>query len=472
MKHQSPAYSITMRLSYPNEVGRLSQITSAIAEASGFISTVEVVDVTRGGITRDITVNAWSVRHGEEIVDRVAAIDGVEVVRVVDRTFLMHSGGKIEVNSKVAIKNCDDLSMIYTPGVARVCHAIRDDPDAAFTLTIRRNMVAVVTDGSAVLGLGNIGARAALPIMEGKAALFKEFGGVDAFPICLDTQDTDEIIRTCCHLAPTFGGINLEDISSPRCVEIEQQLAAALDIPVFHDDQHGTAVVVLAALRNALKVVDKHMEQVRIVLSGAGAAGAAIARLLQSVGAEQIILCDRLGAIYRGRTEGMNSIKQWLAENTNPDQFRGTLGEALRGADVFVGVSTADVLAIDDVKTMATDAIVFGLANPDPEIEPHLAAQHARIVSTGRSDYPNQINNVLCFPGFFRGMLDVRATAVTPRMKNAAAEAIAGVIPDEELSDTYIIPSVFDRRVAPAVASAVSEAAVADGVARGAIPLK
>ncbi|MBN2021872.1 MAG: NAD-dependent malic enzyme [Pirellulales bacterium] len=466
MRHQSPSYSITMRLRYPDEVGRLSQITAAIAEASGFIGAVDIVDVTRGCITRDITVNAWDVRHGKEIVERASAVSGVEVVRVSDRTFLMHLGGKIEVNSKVAIKNRDDLSMAYTPGVARVCRAIHEDPDAAFTLTIRRNMVAVVTDGSAVLGLGNIGPRAALPVMEGKAALFKEFGGVDAFPICLDTQDTDEIVHTVHQIAPTFGGINLEDISSPRCVEIEQRLAADLDIPVFHDDQHGTAVVVLAALYNALKIVGKQFDTLRVALSGAGAAGAAIARLLQSVGVPQIVLCDRLGAIYRGRTDGMNTVKQWLAENTNPEQVRGALAEAVRGADVFVGVSTANVLSVDALKTMAPDPIVFGLANPDPEIDPDLALPHARVVATGRSDYPNQINNVLCFPGFFRGMLDVRATSVTTEMKIAAAKAIASVIPDTELIADYIIPSVFDRRVATAVATAVSEAATAEGVAR------
>jgi len=355
--------------------------------------------------------------------------------------------------------------MAYTPGVARVCRSIHEDPQATFALTMRRNMVAVVTDGSAVLGLGNIGPQAALPVMEGKAVLFKEFGGVDAFPICLDTQDTDKIVETCRFLAPTFGGINLEDISSPRCVEIEERLISLLDIPVFHDDQHGTAIVVLAALHNALKVVGKSPGEIRVTLNGAGAAGMAITKLIRSAGVEQIVVCDREGAIYQGRTTRMNPVKQWLAEVTNHQRLTGSLGDVIAGSDVFIGVSGADVLTVDDLKTMAHEPVVFAMANPEPEIDPELALPFAGVVATGRSDYPNQINNVLCFPGLFRGMLDVRAGRVTETMKIAAAEAIAGVIAEEELLPDYIVPSVFDRRVASRVAQAVSQAAVEDGVA-------
>ncbi len=465
MSHQSPSYSITMRLQYPDRTGQLGRIASAIGEVDGFIGAVDLVDVRNNLITRDITVNASNVEHSHRIVERVQAVDGVEVVRVSDRTYLLHLGGKLEVKSKVPIKTRDDLSMIYTPGVARVCRSIHEDPGATFALTIRRNTVAVVTDGSAVLGLGNIGPRAALPVMEGKAVLFKEFGGVDAFPICLDTQDTEKIIETCCALAPTFGGINLEDIAAPRCVEIEERLTELLEIPVFHDDQHGTAIVVLASLQNALRVVGKSLKDVRITISGAGAAGVAIAKLLANVGAEQIVVCDRAGAIFNGRAVGMNPLKQWLAEHTNPQRIAGSLSAAVAGADVFVGVSAANLLSIDDLKSMATAPIVFALANPDPEIDPELAAPHAAVLATGRSDYPNQINNVLCFPGLFRGMLDVRAHRVTESMKVAAAGAIAGVIAEGELLADNIVPSVFDRRVAAAVAQAVADAAVADGVA-------
>lgn len=465
MPHHSPSYSITMRLQYPDRPAQLGRITSAIGEADGFIGAVDIVDVRNNLITRDITVSAKNVEHGHRLVERVRALEGVEVVRVSDRTYLLHLGGKLEVKSKVPIKTRDDLSMAYTPGVARVCRSIYEDPDATFALTIRRNTVAVVTDGSAVLGLGNIGPKAALPVMEGKAVLFKEFGGVDAFPICLDTQDTEKIIETCVFLAPTFGGINLEDISAPRCVEIEQRLAALLDIPVFHDDQHGTAIVVLAALKNALKVVGKELSDIHIVVNGAGAAGLAITKLLKLVGARQIVVCDREGAIYEGRTARMNPLKQWVAENTNSQRITGPLSKAVAGADVFIGVSSANVLTVDDVQGMADDPIVFALSNPDPEIDPDLAMPYVRVMATGRSDYANQINNVLCFPGLFRGMLDVRAHRVTESMKIAAAEAIAGVISEGELIRDYIIPSVFDRRVATAVAEAVAQAAVADGVA-------
>ena len=465
MTHQNPSYSITMRLRYPDRAGRLGQITSAVGGADGLIGAVDIVDVRKDSITRDISVNARDVAHVHSIVEQVRALEGVEVVSVSDRTFLLHLGGKIEVNSKVPVKTRDDLSMAYTPGVARICRAIHEDPEATYALTIRRNTIAVVTDGSAVLGLGNIGPRAALPVMEGKAVLFKEFGGVDAFPICLDTQDTDKIIETCLFISPTFGGINLEDISSPRCIEIEQRLTSLLDIPVFHDDQHGTAIVVLAALQNALKVVGKSLPEIRVTISGAGAAGVAITKLIKWAGVEQIVVCDRQGAICEGRLTGMNPVKQWLAENTNSERITGPLSQAIAGSDVFVGVSAADVLAVDALKTMAHDPVVFALANPDPEIDPELAAPYARVIATGRSDYPNQINNVLCFPGFFRGMLDVRASRVTESMKIAAADAIAGVVSDEEVLPDYIVPSVFDRRVATAVAEAVSKAAVASGVA-------
>jgi malate dehydrogenase (oxaloacetate-decarboxylating) len=443
----------------------LGRIASAIGEADGLIGAVDVINIETNVITRDITVGTTDVGHGERIVEQLRSIDEVEIVHVSDRTFRLHLGGKIEVRSKIPIKTRDDLSMAYTPGVARICEAIRTDPDESFLLTIRRNTVAVITDGSAVLGMGNIGARAALPVMEGKSLLFKEFGGVDAFPICLDTQDVDHIVDTCTYLAPTFGGINLEDISSPRCIEIEERLASQLDIPVFHDDQHGTAIVVMAALRNALRIVGKESKDVRVTINGAGAAGIAIAKLLLSQGIGQIVVCDRRGAIYRGRTVNMNSAKEWIAENTNRDLIMGTLNESLAGADVFIGVSTANALSTRHVQQMARDPIVFALANPDPEIAPEEAQPYVRVMATGRSDYANQINNVLCFPGFFRGLLDVRAQKILPEMKVAAAAAIADIISENELHPDYIIPSVFDRRVAPAVAAAVSRAASESGVA-------
>lgn len=466
MRIPSPSYSLTIRLRYPDITGMLAAITTVIGDSSGHLGAVDIVDVRSDSITRDFTVNTSDVEHGEEIVRSLRTIENVEVVKVSDRTFLMHLGGKIEVNSKIPVKTRDDLSMAYTPGVARVCRAIHEDSEASFNLTIRRNTVAVVTDGSAVLGMGDIGPAAAMPVMEGKALLFKEFAGVDAFPICLDTKDPDRIIETVKYLAPTFGGINLEDISSPRCVEIEQRLDEELDIPVFHDDQHGTAVVVVAALTNALRIVDKSPAEVRVTMSGAGAAGMAIARLLKQVGVEQIIVCDRHGAIYDGRSERMNPVKDWLASNTNPGSERGSLSDSMRGADVFIGVSAANLVSVDDVKSMGEDPIVFALANPDPEIAPELARPHVRVMATGRSDYPNQINNVLCFPGLFRGLLNVRARRVTDSMKMAAALAIAGVITEDKLLPDYIIPSVFNRKVAPAVAEAIAQAAIQDGVAR------
>jgi malate dehydrogenase (oxaloacetate-decarboxylating) len=465
VKQHSPSYSTILRLRYPDLPSFLGRVCTAIGDADGLIGSTDIVQIEKGEITRDIVVSARDAEHSEAIVAQAGQIPGVTIVRATDRTFSLHHGGKIEVRSKTPVKTRDDLSMVYTPGVARVCRAIAADPDASFSLTIRKNTVAVVSDGSAVLGLGNIGPRAAMPVMEGKCMLFKDFGGVDAFPICLDTQDVEEIVKTVAFLAPTFGGINLEDISSPRCVEIEERLVAQLDIPVFHDDQHGTAVVVSAALHNALKVVEKKLDAVRVAILGAGAAGAAIAKLLLSMGCRQIVLCDRKGAISRKRQPDGNPVKKWIAENTNPEGIAGSLRDAMRGADVFIGVSGPDLVSVEDVKVMAADPVVFALANPDPEIEPEAAMSCARVVATGRSDYPNQINNVLCFPGLFRGMFDVRALRVTEAMKIAAVRAIAEIIPEDHVRPDYIIPSVFDKRVAVDVARAVAKAAIEGGVA-------
>jgi len=466
MGRRSPSYSITARLRYSDRPGQLGRLTSMIGRAEGLIGAVDIVEVKRGEIVRDISIGVRDEDHGQQILEMLRGLNDVKVIRVSDRTFLLHLGGKIEINSKIPLNTRDDLSMIYTPGVARVCRAIHADPEASFVLTIRRNTVAVISDGSAVLGLGNLGPLAAMPVMEGKAVLFKQFAGVNAFPICLDTQDPRAIIETCVHLAPTFGGINLEDISAPRCVEIEEELAARLEIPVFHDDQHGTAVVVLAALQNALKLVDKRLAEAHVVICGAGAAGIATAKLLMSAGVGTLTVCDREGILCRGGPPYDSPVKQWLAEHTNPRRLQGPTPAALAGADAFIGVSGPGVLQPADLKCMARDPLVFALANPDPEVNPELAAEYAAVMATGRSDFPNQINNVLCFPGFFRGLLDVRARRVTDRMKLEAAAAIAHLISDDELTADYIVPSVFDRRVAPAVARAVSRAAIDDGVAR------
>ena len=466
MNQHSPSYAITIRLRYSDSPGAMGKITTAIGEADGAIGAVDIVNIRGGKISRDFTVNARDVDHGKRIVEHLPTVEEVEVVHTSDRVFLMHLGGKIEVLPKMPIKTRDDLSMAYTPGVARVCNAIAEDPDSSFALTIRQNTVAVVSDGSAVLGLGNIGPRAAMPVMEGKAMLFKEFANVDAFPICLDTQDTEAIIETVRQLAPTFGGINLEDISAPRCIEIEERLDKELEIPVFHDDQHGTAIVVLAGLKNSLLRVGKTLPSIRIVVNGAGAAGTAIVKLLLISGAKDIVVCDREGAIHAGEPSQPDASKQWIADNTNPRGASGKLSEVIQGADVFIGVSAPNVLQTEDVAAMAADPIVFALANPDPEILPANAAPHVRIMATGRSDFPNQINNVLCFPGLFRGVLDVRATTINNEMKLAAAEAIAATIPESDLLDDYVIPSVFDRRVAKVVAQAVAKAAVETGVAR------
>ncbi len=462
----SASYSITMRVEIQNRPGMLGKIASAIGKAGGDIGAVDIVGFGTGTIVRDITVNARDEAHEKAIETAVGKVAGVKVLYVSDRTFLAHMGGKIEVKSKSAIKTRNDLSMVYTPGVARVCMAIHDDPAKVHRLTIKKNMVAVVTDGSAVLGLGNIGPAAALPVMEGKAALFKEFAGVDAFPICLDTQDPAEIVRIAKAISPGFGGINLEDISAPRCFEIEERLQKEVDIPVFHDDQHGTAIVVLAALLNALRIVKKPLRDIKIVVSGIGAAGVACTRILLAMGARNIVGVDTKGALYRGRTQNMNAIKEWYAGVTNPRNLKGGMLDVIGGADMFLGLSGPGTLPLKGVKKMAKNSIVFAMANPIPEILPEEAAPYVRVMATGRSDYPNQINNVSCFPGFFRGLLDSRASHVNQAMKVAAAKAIASLVTTRELSEEYITPSVFDARVAPAVAAAVAKAAYQTGAAR------
>ncbi|MBX3289470.1 MAG: NAD-dependent malic enzyme [Acidobacteria bacterium] len=460
------SYSLTLRIKIHNKPGKLGQITTAIGQAGGDIEGIDIVSVGKDFLIRDITVNAASEHHDDEIVQAVRDIDDVEVVNVSDRTFLMHLGGKIEIASKMQLKTRSDLSMAYTPGVARVCEAIAKDPEKAFNLTIKKNMVAVVSDGTAVLGLGDIGPAAAMPVMEGKAQLFKEFGGVDAFPICLDTKDPHEIVQTIKNISAAFGGINLEDISAPRCFEIEERLKEELDIPVFHDDQHGTAVVVLAALINALKIVNKKMEDIKVVVNGVGAAGVACSKIVMAAGVKNIVGCDQTGALYEGRTEKMNWVKDWYARNTNPQKEKGNIHDVIKGADVFFGLSAPGVITRDDLKAMAKDPIVFAMANPVPEIMPEEAMDLVAVMATGRSDYPNQINNVLCFPGIFRGALNCRASQINEEMKLAAANAIAGIIGDDELHPDYIIPSVFDRRVGEAVAAEVEEAAYATHVAR------
>jgi len=460
------SYSVTLRVKIHNQPGKLGEITTAIGKAGGDIDAIDIVSVGKDFLIRDITVNAASEKHDEEIVQAIKNIDGVEVVHTSDRTFLMHLGGKIETVSKVPLKTRADLSMAYTPGVARVCEAIHKDPEKAFTLTIKKNTVAVISDGTAVLGLGDIGPAAAMPVMEGKAQLFKEFGGVDAFPICLNTKDPHEIVETIKNIAVGFGGINLEDISAPRCFEIEDRLKNELDIPVFHDDQHGTAVVVLAALINALKIVGKRMEDIKIVVNGVGAAGVACTRIVMAAGVKNIVGCDQTGAIYEGRVENMNWVKDWYARNTNQDKETGSVHDVIKGADVFFGLSAPGVISVEDLENMAEKPIVFAMANPTPEIMPEDAAGHAAVMATGRSDYPNQINNVLCFPGIFRGALNCRASRINEAMKLAAANAIAGIIGEDELHPDYIIPSVFDKRVGEAVAKEVEEAAYATGVAR------
>jgi malate dehydrogenase (oxaloacetate-decarboxylating) len=454
----SVSYSITVRLEVPAGGASVGQLTSAVEGAGG---TITALDVTASGHERlriDVTCAARDTAHADQLVQAMGAVPGVVVGKVSDRTFLMHLGGKIEMQSKHPIRNRDDLSMIYTPGVARVSLAIAKNPEDARRLTVKRNSVAVITDGSAVLGLGNIGPRAALPVMEGKAALFKRFAGIDAWPLCLDTQDVEEIITVVKAVAPGFAGINLEDISAPRCFEVERRLRQLLDIPVFHDDQHGTAIVVLAALYNALRVVGKDIGAVRIVMSGAGAAGTAIIRLLLGAGASNVVVADIEGVLHRDRT-GLSGELAWLAEHTNHLGLTGSLTDAVVGADVFIGVSAPNVLSGEDVAAMADRAIVFALANPDPEVDPAEAMRHAEVVATGRSDFPNQINNVLAFPGVFRGLLDAHSAEITPAMLLAAARALASVVSDDELNAAYITPSVFHADVHHTVARAVRLAA-------------
>ncbi len=454
----SVSYSITVRLEVPAGGGSVSQLTTAVEQAGGAIT---ALDVTASGHERlqiDVTCAARDTDHADQLVEKMRTVPGVVIGKVSDRTFLMHLGGKIEMSSKHPIRNRDDLSMIYTPGVARVCLAIAKNPEDARRLTIKRNSIAVITDGSAVLGLGNLGPAAALPVMEGKAALFKRFGDIDAWPLCLDTQDTEEIIAVVRAVAPGFAGINLEDISAPRCFEVERRLRELLDIPVFHDDQHGTAIVVLAALYNALRVVDKRIGEVRIVMSGAGAAGTAIIKLLLAAGAGDVVVADIDGVVHRGR-DGLVGELAWLAEHTNQLGVTGALKQAVVGADVFIGVSAPGVLNGDDVAAMADRSIVFALANPDPEVDPAEATKYAAVVATGRSDFPNQINNVLAFPGVFRGLLDARSAEITPTMLLAAAKALAGVVTDDELNAAYIMPSVFHADVHHTVAAAVRRAA-------------
>jgi malate dehydrogenase (oxaloacetate-decarboxylating) len=462
----SASYSLTLRVRLSSRAGSLGELTTAIGRAGGDIGAIDIVTVGNNYIIRDVTVSSASSKHGEQIVEAVKHVDGVELLQVSDPTFLMHLGGKIEVVSKVPLKTRADLSMAYTPGVARICEAIQQDPEKAFTLTIKKNTVAIVTDGTAVLGLGDIGPAAALPVMEGKAMLFKEFAGVDAFPICLNTKDPDEIVRTVKAISTAFGGINLEDISAPRCFQIEERLREELDIPVFHDDQHGTAVVVLAALINALKLVGKRMSDVKVIVNGVGAAGVACTKIIMAAGVQNIIGCDQTGALYSGRRENMNWMKDWYARNTNPNCEQGTVHDVIKGADVFLGLSVPGVIDGEDVKAMAEKPIVFAMANPVPEIMPEDAAPYVAVMATGRSDYANQINNVLSFPGIFKGALACRAARINEEMKLAAANAIAGIISDTELQPEYIVPSVFDKRVAEAVAREVEAAAQKTGVAR------
>jgi malate dehydrogenase (oxaloacetate-decarboxylating) len=462
----SAGYSLTLRLKIPNEPGNLGRVTSKIGELGGDIGAIDIAGFERTHIIRDVTVNVRDQDHGDKLVKELRTLSNIVVVHVSDRTFLMHLGGKIRVVSKVAISTRDDLSMAYTPGVARVCMDIHRHPENVYKLTIKRNTIAVVTDGTAVLGLGDIGPEAAMPVMEGKAMLFKEFGKVDAFPLCLATKDTEEIIRTVKNIAPVFGGINLEDISAPRCFEIEARLKKELDIPVFHDDQHGTAVVVLAALINAAKIVGKDISEMKMIVVGVGAAGVACSKIILGAGGTNIIGFDRTGAIYKGRAEGMNFMKQWFAEHTNPTGFKGSLKEALEGADFFMGLSGPGVVNAKDLAKMNKGAIVFAMSNPVPEVMPEEAAPYVRIMATGRSDYPNQINNVLCFPGIFRGALDCQATDINEEMKLAAAHAIANLVSPSELNEDYIIPGVFNPKVAESVAKEVVRAAIRTGVAR------
>jgi malate dehydrogenase (oxaloacetate-decarboxylating) len=464
MATPSAQFSLTLRVELPSRPGGvLGKVTAAITRAGGSIVAVDTVEAKGDGTLREITVGCSSVEHRGQVITAVQSVRAANVVEITDRTFQVHRGGKIHTGLNIPVKTRDDLSMAYTPGVARVCTAIAENRQKAFKYTIKANTVAVVSDGSAVLGLGDIGAEAAMPVMEGKAVLFKEFADVNAFPICLNTNDADEIVETVIRISPTFGGINLEDISSPRCFEIEQRLQEALDIPVFHDDQHGTAIVTLAALINGCRLTGRRMQDLDVLMVGAGAAGVAVAKILKDAGVTSIVACDRFGAIHTGRDDyeagSMNAPKRWLAEHTNPGRRDGSPRQVIEGTDLFIGLSGPGIIDAADLEKMNADPFVFAMANPNPEVRPEEAAPHVRVMATGRSDYPNQINNVLAFPGVFRGALDARATGISEEMKLAAASGIASVVQDEELDEDYIIPSVFNRDVSQAVASAVSEVA-------------
>jgi malate dehydrogenase (oxaloacetate-decarboxylating) len=462
----SPSYSITIRTEIENRIGMFAEIATVISQAGGDLGSVDIVRVEKGSIVRDITVNARDERHEKEIVRSIREIPGAKVLRVMDRTFSAHQGGKIEIHNKVQVRDRNDLSKVYTPGVARICKDIHENREHAYRYTIKGNAIAIVTDGTAVLGLGDIGPEASMPVMEGKAMIFKEFAGVDAFPLALATKDPDEIVNTIRCIAPPFGGINIEDISAPRCFAIESRLRRMLDIPVFHDDQHGTAVVVLAALINVARLLKKDLRRFKVVISGAGAAGTANALMLSAYGIKDLVVCDRNGAIYEGRRRNMTPYKKALTTQTNPRKVKGCIAEAMRGADVFIGLSAPNIITKDDLRLMAEQRVVFALANPEPEIAPEDALPMVRVLATGRSDYPNQINNMLAFPGIFRGLLDVRATGVNEEVKISAAEAIAHTISDDELHEDYIVPSIFDRRVVASVAHAVSEVARKTGIVR------
>jgi malate dehydrogenase (oxaloacetate-decarboxylating) len=474
MATTSAQFSLTMHVEVPHRGGTLGKVTAAINRTGGAIVAVDTVDA-KGDITlREITVECTSTHHRGEVISAVQAVRGAKVVEITDRTFEVHRGGKIHTGLNLPLKTRDDLSMAYTPGVARVCTSIAENRQKAFKYTIKANTVAVVSDGTAVLGLGDIGPEAAMPVMEGKAMLFKEFADVDAFPICLSTKDVDEIVETVKRIAPTFGGINLEDISSPRCFEIEQRLIAELDIPVFHDDQHGTAIVVLASLINACRLTGRRLEDLKVCMVGAGAAGVAVAKIMMGSGVKSIVACDRFGAIHTGREDyergSMNAPKKWLAENTNPERRSGTPSEVIEGTDLFVGLSGPGIIDARDLEKMNPDPFVFAMANPNPEVRPEEAAPYVRVMATGRSDYPNQINNVLAFPGVFRGALDVRAPTITDEMKIAAAKGIASVVADEELDEEYIVPSVFNRDVSRVVARAVADEAERTGASQTTVP--
>lgn len=462
----SPSYSITVRAEIENRIGMFAQLATAVSFVGGDLGSVDIVRVEKGKVVRDVTVNARDEEHEKKIVRAIRNIGGVKVLKVMDRTFSAHEGGKIEIHNKIPMRDRNDLSKVYTPGVARICRHIKENPEHAYRYTIKGNSVAIITDGTAVLGLGDIGPEAAMPVMEGKAMIFKEFAGIDAFPIALKTKNTEEIIATVQNITTAFGGINLEDISAPRCFEIEKRLRASCDIPVIHDDQHGTAVIVLAALINVGKLLKRDIRKFKVVIAGAGAAGMANAWMLSAYGIRDITVCDRGGAICRGRKCDMNPYKIELAKKTNPRTIMGTIADALKGADVFLGLSGPNVITAGDIQKMAKNRVVFALANPDPEVSPEEALPLVRVLATGRSDYPNQINNMLSYPGIFRGLLDVRAKGVNEEVKFAAAKAIASIVKDDELHEDYILPSIFDRKVVHAVAAAVAETAKKTGLAR------